>query len=112
MILPNREKAFIPAAKLSDYLLSTSHSVGGSKARFFREFGFKEANASSLEAGLLSIARTEEVFMVTPSPFGVKYTVDGTLITPTGITVNVRTVWIIETGENVPRFVTAHPLPR
>jgi hypothetical protein len=44
--------------------------------------------------------------------YGVNYVVDGSLATPIGITVNVRTVWIIEAGEEEPRFVTAHPLPK
>lgn len=34
MILPNRERAYIPEAKLVHYLLSLSHPVGKSKARF------------------------------------------------------------------------------
>jgi len=39
MILPNREKAYIPTPKLYDYLLSTSHTAGKGKAKFFRGFG-------------------------------------------------------------------------
>jgi len=34
MELPNKEKAYIPLAKLKDYLLSETHSVGKSKAKF------------------------------------------------------------------------------
>jgi hypothetical protein len=112
MILPNREKAFVPAPKLHDYLLSTSHSVGRSKAKFFRRFGFDDSSAGSLEEGLLSIAQTEEVLSVISTPFGAKYTIDGSLMTPLGITINVRTVWIIETDEVEPRLVTAHPRPK
>jgi hypothetical protein len=112
MILPNREKAYIPTPKLYDYLLSTSHTVGKGKAKFFRGFGFNESNASLLESGLLSIARNEEIFTETTSPFGIKYTIDGSLATPVGTNVNIRTVWIIETGEDEPRFVTAHPRPK
>lgn len=56
MNLPNRKKAHIPSAKLYDYLLSPSHSVGKSKAKIFRGFGFNEDNVALLEARLLSIA--------------------------------------------------------
>jgi hypothetical protein len=40
MKLPNADKAYVPPNKLLDYLLSLSHPVGGSKARFFRSAGF------------------------------------------------------------------------
>ena len=109
MILPNCEKAYIPSAKLYNYLLSTSHSAGKGKAKFFRKFGFDKYNANALKIGLLSIAQAEEVLNITTTPFGVKYLIDGSLLTPLGITINVRTIWIVETGEDAPRFVTAIP---
>jgi hypothetical protein len=112
MNLPNSDKAYVPSSKLNDYLLSTTHSVGRSKAKFFREFGFDETNSGSLESGLLSIAQTEEVFARIETPFGAKYIIDGPLPTPLGMMINIRTVWIVEKGEVEPRFVTAHPRPR
>ena len=112
MKLPNRDQAYLPAAKLRDYLLSPTHAVGRTKAKFFGEFGFNKSNVGSLESGLLAIARIEDVTDVTTTPYGVKYVVDGSLPTPMGIEVKVRTVWIIETGEERPRFVTAHPRPK
>ena len=112
MLLPDCEKAYIPPQKLTDYLLSTSHTIGKGKAKFFREFGFDESNVEFLEFGLIAIAQTEEVLTTTVSPFGTKYIIDGILMTPMEISVNVRTVWIIESGEIDPRFVTAHPRPK
>ncbi|WP_407681176.1 DUF6883 domain-containing protein [Prochlorothrix hollandica] len=47
MLLPNREKAFIELPKLTDYLLSESHSVGKSKAKFFRELDFSQENITT-----------------------------------------------------------------
>ena len=109
MKLPNREKAFIQAAKLNDYLLSETHVVGRAKAKFFRLFGFDETNIDLLERGLLAIAKTQEVASVTSSPHGTKYVVDGSLQTPTGGLINLRTVWIIDQDQDRPRFVTAIP---
>lgn len=109
MKLPNYNKAHIPQAKLDDYLLSPTHPVGKGKAKFFRSFGFNEHNADVLEVGLLAIAQTEEVLEVNRTAFGVKYIIDGTLLTPENTVINVRTVWIMEDGEERPRFVTAHP---
>jgi hypothetical protein len=112
MKLPNRDNAFVPLAKLHYYLLSYTHSVGQAKARFFREFGFDETNTSLFESTLLSVAQTEEVLDTIATPFGTKYIVDGSISTPVGTAVSVRTVWIIEHGDNRPRFVTAYPRPK
>lgn len=58
------------------------------------------------------IAQKKEVSKETVTAYGVKYVIDGELLTPSGIYVNVRTVWIIEHDQGSPRFVTAHPLPK
>ena len=56
------------------------------------------------------IARTEEIREKIESPFGIKYIIDGQMKFSNGESVTVRTVWIIETGQNIPRFVTAYPV--
>jgi hypothetical protein len=109
MVMPNSEKAWVAEQKLRGYLLSTTHSVGEAKARFFRSFGYNDDNIELLERDLLRIAHLQEVVQVTGSPFGEKYVIDGELQTPIGRTVTVRTVWIIEAEDDIPRFVTAHP---
>jgi hypothetical protein len=109
MLLPQRYQAYIPLQKLTGYLLSESHNVGKSKAKFLRQHGFDESNIALLERGLLNIAQTETVINVVSSPFGTKYILDGRLKTPPGIEIIVRTVWIIEPDEPQPRFVTAYP---
>jgi len=110
MKLPDREKAYVPSAKLRDYLLSERHFVGRSKAKFFRLAGFSEANVEVLERGLITIAQSEDVTEVSSSPHGTKYVVDGSLTTPSKGTVQIRTVWIVEAEEEAPRFVTSYPL--
>jgi len=110
MQLPNRDKAYIPPQKLTDYLLSGTHSVGGAKARFFRSLGFNETTVEQLKQALLKIAFTGQVKEREISPYGVKYVVDGILETPRGDTVFIRTIWIVETGYENPRFVTAYPI--
>lgn len=109
MRLPNAELARIDKEKLTDYLLSPSHPVGRSKARFFRSLGFGESNLEELERSILSIARVEEVAETLPSLYGTKYVIDGIIQVPAGIEVNLRTIWIIESGDTRPRFVTAYP---
>lgn len=109
MKLPNRENVYIPSSKLKDYLLSETHAVGRSKAKLLRSLGFDDANVELLERGLVAIAQTQEVSAESSSPHGVKYIIEGPLQTPSGKTVKLRTVWIIDKGHDQPRFVTAIP---
>ncbi|MEK7727401.1 MAG: DUF6883 domain-containing protein [candidate division KSB1 bacterium] len=109
MKLPNREKAYIPPAKLIDYLLSGTHVVGRGKAKFFRMFGFDETNADLLEQGLIEIAQNEDVKTETITPHGTKYVIRGSLQTPLSRVISLTTVWIIDKGQEHPRFVTAIP---
>ncbi len=110
MKLPNRENAYIPSSKLHDYLLSRTHSVGKWKARFFRALGFDETNVDVLKQHLIAIAHSEDVKDVVISAYGTKYIIEGALQTPAGSLVQVRTIWIIEAGQDHPRFVTAYPV--
>ncbi|MCI0691296.1 hypothetical protein L0337_04725 [candidate division KSB1 bacterium] len=109
MKMPNREEAYIPPAKLRDYLLSETHVIGRGKAKFFRMFGFDETNMELLEKGLIAIAQNEDVKTVTISPHGTKYVIGGLLQTPLGRVISITTVWIIDKGQDRPRFVTAIP---
>jgi hypothetical protein len=43
------------------------------------------------------------------SSHSIKYIVDGALITPSGKSPPVRTVWIVDKGSENPRLVTSYP---
>jgi hypothetical protein len=77
------------------------------KAKLFRSVGYNELNVSLLKEGLLSIARTEEILETQSSEHGVKYVIEGLLQTPVGGTLKIRTIWIIDKGQDRTRFVTA-----
>jgi len=109
MHLPNRVYAFVPKEKLTRYLLSETHDFGKSKARYFRAHGFNEGNLRLLEQGLLSVAQNNVVTKQESSSHGTKYLIRGKIETPTGISVTINTVWIIEAGDHKPRLVTAYP---
>ena len=109
MKLPDRENAYVPRPKLTEYLLSQTHPVGRLKAKFFRSLGFDEGNVALLEQRLLAIARDGEVAETTEFKHGSKYVIGGELSAPAGGSATIRTVWIIEPGDSQPRFVTAYP---
>ncbi len=110
MELPNKLRAHVSTGKIINYLLSETHAVGKSKARFFRSHGFDEANISQFEQGLINIAQTEMVVETTETIHGKKYVLDGKLKAPNDVILDLRTIWIIETGDETPRLVTAYPL--
>lgn len=109
MQLPNRTNAFIQPNKLTGYLLLETHPEGGSKAKFFRAFGFNKTNLAVLENELLAIARTLPVNKVVKTEHGVKYVIIGSISTPVGQSATILTVWIIDKGKSAPRLVTARP---
>jgi len=112
MKLPNCTQAIVPESKITGYLLSFNHRDGRSKAEFFTQFGFSAHAWQELAAALLQHASNHEVAKVEESPFGTRYIIEGTMVAPDGRTPVVRSVWFVETGGQVPRFVTAYPLRR
>lgn len=110
MELPNKEKAHVSLEKLKDYLLSETHAVGKAKVKLLRSFGFNENNVHLLKEGLTAIARTGKIKEAILSTYGVIYIVEGTLVTPDGSFIEMRTIWIIDKGQAEQRFVTAYPL--
>ena len=55
----------------------------------------------------MEIAKTEAVVQRVASRHGMKYVVDGEIPTPLGSRVTLRTIWIVDEGQQHPRFVTA-----
>lgn len=105
-----KSRAYVSIRKITDYLLSETYGVGKSKAKFFRSFGFDETNIVQFEQELVYIAQRESVAEVTETIYGKKYVIDGELETPSGYMIRLRTIWIIETGNDIPKLVTAHQL--
>ena len=108
-MLPDGDKARVERTKVTDYLLSTTHPDGRSKADFFMRFGFRGEEREILAEALRVVGASNQVVAVVESPHGARYTVNGALRTPDGRTPMVRTVWIVEPGTS-PRLVTAYPL--
>ena len=48
MAIPNAQAAYVPAGKLTDYLLAPGHVMGGPKALFFIAHGYSKADTGEL----------------------------------------------------------------
>ncbi len=112
MKLPNCENAVISEMKITGYLLSTKHRDGRSKAEFFTQLGFSSDSWEELATALLRHAADNEVANVEDSPFGTRCIIEGILFAPGEGSAIIRSVWFIEKGEQIPKFVTAYPLRR
>jgi hypothetical protein len=109
MRLPNGERAIVDEAKVRNYLLSPEHPVGRFKATRFRRLGFNEANWQELQQALRRHAATGDASVDSTSTYGRKFRVRAMLQGPTGRSMSVISVWMVRSGEEVPRFVTAFP---
>jgi len=110
--LPNYEKAVVSETKIIGYLLSIKHREGRSKAEFFAQVEFTADAWEELVSALLRHVADNEVAKMEDSPFGKRYIVEGELFGSGGRKAIIRSVWFVETGEDIPRFVTAYPLQR
>jgi hypothetical protein len=106
--LPRAEDAQIDRQKVIGYLLNAARSRG--KAAFFQHFGFAAAEWEVLANALRRHGSTHSLASSVESPWGIRYSVDGPLETPSGRTPQVRSVWIVEKGMDIPRLITAHPI--
>ena len=108
MQIPNAERAVIEPAKLHAYLLSRNHSIGRFKATFFLALGYSE-NWRQLEEHLRSQHLSQDATADERTPYGQKYAIRATLVGPSGRSAEVVSVWVVRTGEEFARLVTAYP---
>jgi len=106
--LPNANRAVVDIAKLRDYSLNSAHPEGKHKARVFASsLGFTTADADRLREMILSEVLQQEATQGRADEHGTRYTVD---FEAQGFRdmVTIRTAWIIDTGEAVPRLVSCY----
>ncbi len=111
MNLPRASQAVIPRNKVENYLLHLEHPMGGGKAQFFLRFGFRRMKWQVLAEVLKRHAEDNPVASSVADADGVTYLVEGAIETPSGRKPRIRSVWLVETGELAPRFITAYPVP-
>ena len=104
--VPHADRAVLDIRKLEDYCLSPAHPRGRHKARVFREaLGLNRSDAEWLRDVLLRGLHEIEADEFANNDLGLRWRVDMP-VTRQGRRVMVRTIWIMRSGEQVPRFVT------
>ncbi len=110
MKVPNADSAVVDIAKLRDYSLSPLHKEGKHKARVFASaLGIAEGDADWLRSVLLDAVRRYGCELGRKTSFGQRYVVDFP-VTRADKRAQVRSVWNVRPGENVPRLVTCYVL--
>lgn len=105
--LPNGAAARVDIAKISGYLLNPGHPVGRHKARVFRAaLGLTAEHAALLQSALRTAAASQDASLERQDRFGDQYTVHFELAHE-GRVREIRSLWIVRSGENFPRFVSA-----
>lgn len=112
MRTPHAALAVVEEDKIGAYLLDPTNANNSGKAGFFFRFGFTVERCQELADALKCHAAEHEVAGIETTKHGVKYRVEGPLVTPDGRDPLVRSVWIILHGDDVPRFVTAYRIRR
>lgn len=108
MKLPNGERAIIDPRKLMDYCLNPEHEDGKHKAILFDEMvGITRENADLLLDALQYAAAHDDGVPGNHDKYGQRYVIDFQFAGPGG-TANIRSAWIIRTGEDVPRLVSCY----
>lgn len=104
--LTRGNRAILDVRKLEDYCLSPSHPRGRHKARVFREtLDLERSDAPWLRDVFLEAVRSGQALHLATDAWGTHWRLD-TTIRRHGKSAVVRTIWIVRTGEDVPRFVT------
>jgi uncharacterized protein DUF6883 len=104
--LPRGNEAVLDLRKIEDYCLNPLHPRGRHKARVFHEaLGLQRSDAAWLRDVLLEAARSSEASQVAQDVWGTQWRLDAT-IGRHGRRAVVRTIWIVRSGESVPRFVS------
>lgn len=108
MKLPNADRAVVDIAKLRDYSLNPAHPEGKHKARVLAAMlGYTSKDAEKLREIILSAVLRQEAIEGIRDEHGTRYRLDFETQGKRGV-VMLRTAWIIDTGETIPRLVSCY----
>lgn len=106
--MPGGDRAYIDPAKIAGYLLNPQHRTGRNNARVFASaLDLRAEDAGVLLTALVDAAAMLDADSQEVDGYGARYAIQFTM-THAGRSATVRSLWIIRTGEDFPRFVTAY----
>lgn len=105
MTLPNNFE--IPLAK-AQYLFSRGNSQGGDKQKFWRQImGFSSPEA--IKEAILKEVILDLLEFQNQNEFGQLYRAYINITSESGLTIRIRTIWIVLFNDSVAKLVTAFP---
>jgi hypothetical protein len=107
--IPNAHRATIAIEKLTAYLLNPSHKRGAAKARLLLSLGYRTDAPDVLESDLRAQHLSLNASRTSQNPYGVAYEIEGPITTPGGRIARFCSIWQIDSGSEVPRFITMYP---
>lgn len=99
--------ALIAKEKVTDYLLEWRPE--NDKSQFLALAGYTIAEADRLVDDIRGQLLPLDVQIEEMTDYGQKYRITGALIGPNGRTVQVETVWMLESASGVTKFITLYP---
>ncbi len=108
MTVPNADRAIIAPEKITGYLLNVSHKRGGPKARLLLSLAYRPDDPRRLESDLRTQHLSLDVTRTSENAYGVVYEVEGPIRTPGGKNVRFCSIWQVDTGTDVPKFITMY----
>ena len=96
-------------ARRSELTSLPRHPIGRFKASFFLALGYSAETWRQLERDLRNQHLSHDAIAEAPTAYGQKYAIRATLAGPSGQAAEVVSIWVVRTGEDAPRFVTAYP---
>lgn len=97
-------------ARRSWITCSTPHiPTTGARRSFFEKLGFQRKEWKVLAEAFRTLAGRSEVAQSMKSPHGRKYVIVGRIESSGGKSSLGQTIWIVDSGSEVARLVTAYP---
>jgi hypothetical protein len=100
-------EAIIDPSKLTDYLLVAR--PWDDKSKFLGQAGFKCNSPQLLEAAIRQLAADAEATDDGVNEYGTFWRVDGALLGPNGVTLDVTAIWLQWLADGSFHFVTLKP---
>lgn len=105
MKLPSN--ALIASEKLTKYLL-VKRPVGD-KSEFLKQAGYTLDNWQRLEQDIRLQILSKDAVPIEQTEYGELFEIEASLVGPNGVAVNMRTIWMRESGSGLTKFITLYP---